>query len=205
MSILQNTRKPVGLGGKLMVKRMNSGSHAKLAEWGLRQLSIAPDAHILDAGCGGGANVARLLQRAPQGHVTGLDYSEVSVAESREVNQETVAAGRCEIVQGDISRPPFRAGTFDLITAFETIYFWPDLEKTFRGVREILKTDGTFFICNESNGHDEAAVKYSRIIDGMKLYDAQQLTDLLQKAGFRNIQTHEEDIWLCVQAVNTAE
>ena len=49
MSFLQNTRKPVGLSGKLMVKGMNSGTHAKLAVWGLGHLSIAPDAMILDA------------------------------------------------------------------------------------------------------------------------------------------------------------
>ena len=79
MSFLQNTRTPVGLGGKLMAKGMNSGTHAKLAVWGLRHLSIAPDAKILDAGCGGGANVKRLLEAAPKGQGTGLDYSDVSL------------------------------------------------------------------------------------------------------------------------------
>ena len=33
MSCLQNTKKPVGLGGKLMAKGMNSRTHAKLAVW----------------------------------------------------------------------------------------------------------------------------------------------------------------------------
>lgn len=201
MSFFQNTRKPVGLGGKLMVKGMNSGSHAKLAEWGLGHLVIAQDARILEAGCGGGANVARLLEKASHGHVTGLDYSEVSVAESRKVNQKAIADVRCEILQGDVGALPFDAETFDLVTVFETVYFWPDLEKTFEGVRKVLKTGGTFFICNESNGHDKEAVKFSKIIDGMRLYDARELTDLLRQAGFRDIQTEEKDIWLCVTAV----
>ena len=34
MGFYQNTCKPEGLGGKLMTQIMNSGHHAKLAEWG---------------------------------------------------------------------------------------------------------------------------------------------------------------------------
>lgn len=200
MSFLQNTRKPVGLGGKLMAKGMNSGTHAKLAVWGLRHLSIAPDAKILDAGCGG-ANVKRLLEAAPKGQVTGLDYSDVSVEETEKVNRTAIRQGRCRVVQGDVSSLPFEEDSFDLVTAFETVYFWPDIEQTFAGIRRVLKPDGVFFICNESSGHDEEALKYSKIIDGMTLYDAGQLTDLLKKAGFRDVVTDVNDVWLCVKAV----
>jgi ubiquinone/menaquinone biosynthesis C-methylase UbiE len=201
MLFFQNTRKPVGFGGKLMVKGMNSGTHAKLAEWGLSHLSIAEDSRILDAGCGGGANVRRLLEKAEKGHVTGLDYSEVSVQESQKVNQKAIREGRCDIVHGDVSALPFQEGCFDLVTAFETVYFWPDLKTTFEGIRRVLKEGGTFFICNESDGHDEEAVKFSEIIDGMNLYDAEQLTALLKEAGFHDIQTDTQKIWLCVKAV----
>ena len=38
MSFFENTRKPVGLGGKIMVAMMNFG-HNAMAEWGLRFLS----------------------------------------------------------------------------------------------------------------------------------------------------------------------
>jgi len=201
MSFFQNTRKPVGFGGRLMVKGMNSGSHAKLAKWGLSHITIAENARILDAGCGGGANVMSLLAKSPKGHVTGLDYSEVSVAESEKVNQKAIADGRCEIIQGDVSALPFPAETFDLVTAFETVYFWPDPAKTFQGISRVLKTGGTFFICNESNGHDRKAVKFSKIIDGMELYDAGQLCNLLQQAGFKDIETDAKGIWLCVRAL----
>ena len=73
MSFLQNTRKPEGFGGVLMVKGMNSGAHARLAKWGISHLEISQDARILDAGCGGGANVKRLLDLCPEGQVPGLD------------------------------------------------------------------------------------------------------------------------------------
>ena len=200
-SFFQNTRKPAGFGGKLMVKGMNSGSHARLAEWGLSHLEIAEDAKVLDAGCGGGANVKRLLERVPNGYVYGLDYSEISVEESNKVNKKDIEAGRCEIVRGDVSSLPFGEESFDLVTAFETVYFWPDLEKTFAGIRRALKPSGVFFICNESNGHDKEAVKFSKIIDGMSLYDADALKDLLTNASFSKIEVEEKGTWLCVKAV----
>ena len=56
MSFFENTRKPVGLGGKIMVAMMNFG-HSAMAAWGLRFLQPAPDAMVLDCGCGGGANI----------------------------------------------------------------------------------------------------------------------------------------------------
>ena len=64
MSFFENTRKPVGLGGKIMVAMMNLG-HSPVARWGLRFLKLAPDARVLDCGCGGGANIKRLLKKCP--------------------------------------------------------------------------------------------------------------------------------------------
>ena len=53
MSFFENTRKPVGLGGKIMVAMMNLG-HSPVARWGLHFLELAPDNKVLDCGCGGG-------------------------------------------------------------------------------------------------------------------------------------------------------
>ena len=63
MSFFENTRKPVGLSGKIMVAMMNVG-HSAVARWGLQFLNAAPDAKVLDCGCGGGANMKRLLKNA---------------------------------------------------------------------------------------------------------------------------------------------
>ena len=46
MSFFENTRKPVGFGGKIMVAMMNFG-HSAMAEWGLSFLQPAPDAIVL--------------------------------------------------------------------------------------------------------------------------------------------------------------
>ena len=40
MAFFENTRKPTGFGGRLMVTMMNIG-HRALADWGLRFLPLA--------------------------------------------------------------------------------------------------------------------------------------------------------------------
>lgn len=159
MGFFENTRKPHGFGGKLMVKMMNSG-HSKLAKWGFTKISAKPDCKVLDIGCGGGANIARWLNKCVNGHVTGLDYSEVSVAESGKLNAAAIKQGKCNIVQGDVSSMPFADECFDFVSSFETVYFWPGLEKCFAEVNRVMRSGGgTFLICNESDGTNAADEK----------------------------------------------
>ena len=186
---LQNARKPQGEDGEIMLERMNEGHHQILSEWGLSHIEIHPGSEMLDVGGGGGANLRRLLERCPDGCVTGVDYSEVSVRKSTETNQEAVAEGRCRVLNGDVSALPLEDASFDLVTAFETIYFWPEIGQAFQEVRRVLKDGGMFFICNESDGRDESSRKNAQIIQGMTLYTPERIEELLTGAGFREI-TH---------------
>ena len=170
MNFFENTRKPQGFGGKLMAKMMNSG-HAKVSQWGFSNISAKPDAKVLDVGCGGGANIATWLDKCRNGHVTGLDYSEVSVAESQELNAAAIKQGKCRVLQGDVSSIPFSDEVFDYVSAFETVYFWPGLKKCFSEVNRVLKSGGTFLICNESDGTNASDEKWTKIIGGMKIYN----------------------------------
>ena len=193
----QNARKPVGEDGRIMIRRMNGGSHAQLAAWGFSLLdgiaggpdrcSPQPEA-ILDAGCGGGANLARWMERCPDAHLTGLDFSPVSIDESRRFNSAEIASGRCTVVQGDVMDMPFADDTFDCVSAFETVYFWPDIARAFDQVKRALRPGGIFFICNESDVKEQPAIDASRIIRGMKLYTAEDLRHHLQQAGFHQIE-----------------
>lgn len=93
MAFFDNTRKPTGLGGRIMVSLMNIG-HRSLADWGLKYLKLNNDANVLDCGCGGGANIKKLLKLCPNGFVKGIDYSPVSVAKANKVNRGAVSIHR---------------------------------------------------------------------------------------------------------------
>ena len=199
MSFFQNTRKPEGFGGKIMVAMMNVG-HSAVARWGLQFLNAAPDAKVLDCGCGGGANMKRLLKKYPQGIVKGIDYSSVSVKKARRLNQAAIQEGRCVVWQGSVEHIIFAKDWFDVVTAFETVYFWPDLPQCFLEVWRVLKPGGIFLICNESNGDTDKDEKWTRIIGGMTIYKDTELEAYLEQAGFRDVQIHKRKSWLCVTA-----
>ena len=200
MSFFENTRKPVGFGGKIMVAMMNSG-HGAMADWGFEHITFPADAAVLDAGCGGGANIKKLLEKCPQGCVKGIDYSEVSVEKSRKVNAKAIAEGRCEVLQASVAQLPFTEDTFDLVTAFETIYFWPGLTDCFREVYRVMKPGGTFFICNESNGETTKDDKWVEKIGGMTIYNAAQILTALNQAGFTDAKADKNSKgWICVTA-----
>ncbi len=198
MSLFKHARKPEGFVGKIMLSMMNSG-HTPMAKWGIQYIEIAEDATVLDIGCGGGGNLKRLLEIVPKGKVTGIDYSEVSVEKSRNLNKKDIAAGRCAVLDGNVLELPFVNDTFDLITAFETIYFWPDIPRAFAEVYKALKPDGTFAICNEVSDRTIDGKKWEKRIPGMTIYSAKEMRDYLQQAGFEKIKAHQNNKnWLCI-------
>lgn len=200
MSFFENTRKPVGFGGKMMVSMMNFG-HSALADWGLQYLELPADAAVLDCGCGGGANIKKLLEKCPAGTVKGIDYSPVSVEKARQVNEKAITEQRCAVLQASVEKLPFEDAQFDLATAFETVYFWPELPRSFREVYRVLKPGGTFFICNECSGDTSKDDKWTKIVEGMTIYRDVQLEDILKQAGFHAVQAHKNGKgWLCMTA-----
>ena len=195
------TRKPEGFLGKLMLSSMNTG-HAKMADWGLSQLPKREVFQVVELGCGAGRNAGELLKRFPEAHVTAVDYSELSVAKTAAYNEAAIRAGRCTALQGDVSDLQLPRGAFGLATAFETIYFWPGLEKCFTEVARVLSPGRTFLICNESDGTDPTAKKYEEIIDGKRCYTAEEIETALRAAGFSEVKSdhHPSKPWLTVLA-----
>ena len=93
----------------------------------------------------------------------------------------------------------FTDTSFDVVTAFETVYFWPGLPKCFQEVYRVLKPGGIFLICNESNGDTDKDEKWTELIGGMTIYRDVELKAAMQEAGFMNIQIHKNPKdWLCV-------
>ena len=194
---LKNCRKPQGFIGRIVANNMNRG-HAAISNWGISHLKTNKDAHVLDIGCGGGANIGRFLEICPQGYVYGIDYSEESVSVSRK-NNAAALGKRCEIVQGSVSKLPYENESLDVVTAFETVYFWPDIANDFSEVFRVLKHGGQFLICNELC--DPSNTTWTDKIDGMKIYGLDALTTSLINIGFtvKNSDINKKG-WGCIIA-----
>lgn len=199
--VLQNTRKPQGLLGRMMLASMNSG-HRPLSHWAMPHLPLSEDAWVLDVGCGGGANLAALLRRCPRGRADGLDYSAESVAASRKKNAGELGR-RCTVTQGDVGAIPFPNDTYDGVTAFETVYFWPDLPRAFSEILRVLKPGGKFLLVCEIG--DPSDTTWSDRIEGMTVYSGEDLQARLEAAGFVQVQLDKtKQGWFCLVAEKPA-
>lgn len=196
-----NAKKPAGTFGKIMIAGMNI-FHAPVANWGISCLKIPEPSEIAELGCGGGKNIRDLLAKYPASKVVGVDYSPLSLEKARAYNADMIAAGKCELVEGDVSSLKFDDGKFDLATAFETIYFWPGLAECFAEVRRVLKDGGHFLIVSESDGKDKPSMWFKKIIDGMNTYTSEEIESALRSAGFMKIITehHSKHSWLTIIA-----
>lgn len=198
--LIKNARKPEGELGHKILDRMNK-SHEELAIWGAEHLNIKSTDHVLDIGCGGGVNVKRFAKIATKGKVCGIDYSDVSVEKSIKLNNENIEKGLVSIMEGSVSNLPFEDNSFDIITAFETVYFWPNFLNDLKEVLRVLKPGGTFLICNEAVIDDNTTEKdYKELIDllKMKIYSQEEFNNYLIKAGFKNIEFDKRNKWICV-------
>jgi ubiquinone/menaquinone biosynthesis C-methylase UbiE len=194
--------KPTGWLGRFTLWRMNS-SHSKLTDWGLAHISIQKHYTILDVGCGGGRTVSKLAAMATQGKIYGVDYSEESVAATKSMNAQSIAAGRVEVRHGSVSQLPFSDGMFDLVTAVETHFWWPDLPGDMREVFRVVKPGGTFIIIAEV--YKGANTTVSRLAEkyasqtGMTLLTADEHREFFANAGYSDVQVIEKHGkgWIC--------
>lgn len=188
---LRQFQKPSGLAGRLTLWRMNK-SHSKLTDWGLARISVEPRFTILDIGCGGGRTVSKLAALATEGKVCGVDYSAESVRASRKMNKDFIARGRVEIQEASVSQLPFTDNTFDLITAVETHFWWPNLGEDLREVFRVTRGCGQLAIIAEV--YKGAPALASRIVEksapqsGIRMLTPEEHRDLLAAAGCTDIQ-----------------
>ncbi|MDO4333781.1 MAG: class I SAM-dependent methyltransferase [Eubacteriales bacterium] len=194
MGWTKNFGKPEGILGKMILRSMNSG-HTPISKWGLSHYEWKQDTAALDIGCGGGMNVKRMLELSPRGKAAGIDISEESVKKSRQVNGENLGK-RCEIKIGSAEAIPFEAAQFDVVTAFETIYFWPDIPKSFQEVGRVLKTGGTFMVICEMS---DPGTIWNKVVENITVYTPEQLKSFFTEAGFRDIKvSRTKKEWICI-------
>ena len=183
---------------------MNKG-HERMTDWGLQHVTIGNRFTILDVGCGGGRTIERLAAQAAEGKVYGVDYADGSVAASREHNADLLEAGRVVIEKASVSKLPFPESTFDLVTAVETQYYWPDLEGDMREILRVLQPGGRLLVIAEmykGGRYDLLKWPVMWLLRSSHLSVSDQ-RDLFAKAGYANVEIFEETKkgWICATGV----
>jgi ubiquinone/menaquinone biosynthesis C-methylase UbiE len=176
-------------------------SHSDLTDWGLQHVPIEKRLTILDVGCGGGRTIEKLAAMSADGVVHGVDYAAGSVAASCARNAELIKKGRVEIHRASVSQLPFPDNRFDLVTAVETQYYWPDLPNDMREILRVLKPGGSLIVIAEhykGGKNDLVQRPVMKFLRSAHLSLEDQRT-LFSNAGYVEVRLVEEKSkgWFC--------
>lgn len=136
---------------------------------------LEPGYRALEVGCGDG-NVLRFLESACiNGRVFGMDY----FAEGLHFARRRCS---CPLVQGDISRPPFRT-PFQIIGIFDVLEHLPDDRGVLRDLWRLLDDTGTLLITVPA--HMSLWSAFDEASGHCRRYSTDELAGKLHEAGFR--------------------
>lgn len=178
--------KPEGIAGEKLLDQMDEG-HTPVSLWALTNFNINEEDIILDIGCGSGLNIKRLHEKSPNSKSWGIDHSTTSVKKAIKLNKNLVDTGKIEVLEANVIDLPFDSKFFDIITGFETVYFWPTIVDSFREVKRVLKDDGLFVLVLEANGMYSEELKQIAADEGCTFYNDDELKEYLIEAGFSKI------------------
>ncbi|MFF5996041.1 class I SAM-dependent methyltransferase [Lysinibacillus sp. KU-BSD001] len=191
--LIEQAKNPNGVLGSFMLKIMNS-AHIEMNKWALEKINMRKESVMLDVGCGGGKTLQLLSKMNADGQIYGIDYSEQAVKDSIRANKLDVATGKVHIQQASVTDIPFPENAFDIITAFQTHYFWSDLESSVKEVFRVLQQEGCFFIIAE----------IYKINYHMKAYKTkEEMAKLLKTTGFNTVECYvnPNKKWICIKAM----
>ena len=189
--LIKQSKKPTGVIGRIMLKIMNN-AHKNLFNFGLLNINIDEKCKLLDLGFGGG-NLLKLVSKQYKNvQLFGIDFSEESIRIASKKNRKDIQNGKIKLLQADIGKTSFPENYFDIITAFQTHYYWERLPDKISEIYRILKTNGQFIIVAE---------KY-KINYHMKGYKTENdIKELFSNIGYKNIDYKETKNNICIKGI----
>ena len=84
-----------------------------LVPWIHQSIDLSGCKHVLEVGCGVGAQLRVLARRFPQTRFTGIDFAPEQIAHARVLLREELASGQVTLLEGSAYELPFENGGFD--------------------------------------------------------------------------------------------
>jgi len=159
--------------------------------------------HVLDAGCGEGADLVPLQQRYPKAHIVGLDGAPAMLAQAAAFQQgarssldrmlgkwlpAAATKTRQDLLCGDFALLPFGTGTLDLVWSNLALHWHPQPDVLFAEWRRVLKVDGLLmFSCFGPDTFRELRAAFAAADPhphALPFVDMHDFGDMLAEAGF---------------------
>jgi len=119
----------------------------------LRQLASSDaESAVLDLGCGVGASLVYLAQRASMRGV-GVTLSPVQVEHAKAIIGAAKLDDRVRCIEADFTHLPQDIGSFDLAYGIESFALAPDAKRFFAEAGRVVRPGGRLVVCDTYLGH----------------------------------------------------
>lgn len=179
-------RQPSGNDGLKMAENMNLGNRF-INEKTLTFLQAADHQHILEIGFANGHFIPQVLALAAGIRYTGIDISDVMVAEATKRNETTIAAGIVQLHLTGADHIPYPDNTFDRIFGINVLYFWDQPQKELQEILRVLKPGGQLILGIRSR-NSMAPLPFTA--HGFTLYNTDEAVTLLEQNNFLVTEYH---------------
>jgi SAM-dependent methyltransferase len=186
-------RRPSGAIGSLVgwFMAIANGEPNRLA---IDALDLQPDDRVLELGFGPGWGLRTIAARVPDGQVFGVDLSDRMLRQAAKMNQAAIARGRVVLLQGSFSPLPWIDSTFNKILMVNVAYFFDFNGQDVAEVYRVLSLGGRIVIYVTSR---ETMSKWPFAgPETHRIYDRNDLRDLLEGAGFQRSDIKIADLQL---------
>jgi len=161
-------------------------SNRQRNRWAVSLLGVQPTDRVLEVGFGPGVAVAELASRATRGQVYGIDHSQVMARQASRRNAAAIRAGRVHLTRASVDQLPSFGEPLDAILAVNTVAFWPDPVQRLQELRRLLRPAGRIALVSQPRSPGATRDTTTRA--------AQELQDLLTRAGFVHIRVETLDL-----------
>ena len=146
-------------------------------------LDLGPGQRVLELGFGPGWSLRTIAACTRGARVYGVDQSARMLEQATRINEVAISSGRMVLVQGPFSPLPWIDEMFDKILLANVVYFFDSDGRDISEVYRVLRSGGRVVIYVTSRDSMQKW-PFARS-DTHRTFDAFDLADLLQSAGFR--------------------
>lgn len=164
-------------------------------------IDFSKQKHIIEVGCGVGAQTSILLKRFKHLKITAVDFSVEQLAVAKKRLAKEIKAGRVELIHMDAQKLGKLKQKFDGAFLCWFLEHVPEPLKVLKELKKVLKK-GAVVYCTEVQNSSYFVDPYSpavlqywyqfndfQWVNGHHPFVGTQLGNLLKKAGFKNIKT----------------